>query len=348
MLNHKRIFSYSFLTLSIFVLSIFLLSCSKKDKAFVASEDTHSSTGELVIYSPHSSDKTEFIIREFRQRTGIKTILVYEGTGELLEKLSTEEKEGISYADVFWGGGIESLESNKQLFTPYTSIENNNITSSYIDPEHYWTGFSIMTMVIVYNTTLVPQEKVPKTWTDLLDPFFTNRIIMPDPPRSGSAYSILNAMLKDDTQAENWEFIRKLKQQVGSNGLASSSSKVHTAIASGSYFAGLTSEDAALSIISKGSPISVVYPEAGTIAVPDGVALVKNAPHSENAKLFIDFVLSKDVQSLVSDRWFRRSVRQDVNLPVGAEPFDSIEVLPYDVFMAAQKRSRILQTWKEL
>ena len=114
------------------------------------------------------------------------------------------------------------------------------------------------------------------------------------------------------------------------------------------FFIGLTSEDAALPEIERGEPLAVIYPEDGTIAVPDGVALIKNAPHSQAAKDFIDFVLGQDVQNLVSRRWYRRSVRHDVPLPVGAEPFDSIHILPYDIFTAAQQRTTILRRWRDL
>ena len=142
-----------------------------------------------------------------------------------------------------------------------------------------------MTMVIIYNTDLVPTSKIPTTWTDLLDDFFINRIIMPNPLKSGSAYSILNAMLASDSE-RGWDMLRELKYIIGERGLASSSSTVQTSVSTGEYLVGITSEDSALSEIAAGGPLKIVYPTAGTIAVPDGVALVKNAPHEENAKEF--------------------------------------------------------------
>ncbi|MDR2898094.1 MAG: substrate-binding domain-containing protein, partial [Spirochaetaceae bacterium] len=176
---------------------------------------------------------------------------------------------------------------------------------------------------------------------------------MPDPLLSGSAYSILNAILSAEnhssdleTTSSGWQFLHALKGTAGAEGLAASSSRVHAAVVTGEYFAGLTAEDAALTEIINGAPLSVVYPSTGTIAVPDGVALIQNAPHEENARLFIDFVLGQDVQRIVSARWFRRSVRNDIPLPSGAEPFERLKILPYDIYTAARNREDILQQWK--
>lgn len=319
-----------------------VLSCTRTEPAAVEQQV------DLVIYSPHPKGKSDFIIKEFRQRTGYIVQVEYSGTTELLSRLDREHQDGIYNADVFWGGGIESLESMVHLFEPYQSPQLKYIDIAYCDPAYYWLGFSVMTMVMVYNTELVPPYMVPSRWDELPSSFFHGRIIMPDPLRSGSAYSLLNAVLAVAGKEDRWQLVKQIKAAAGEAGIAASSSNVNPEVISGGFFIGLTSEDAALPEIERGEPLAVIYPEDGTIAVPDGVALIKNAPHPQAAKDFIDFVLGQDVQNLVSRRWYRRSVRNDVPLPVGAEPFDSIHILPYDIFTAAQQRTTILRRWQDL
>lgn len=308
-------------------------------------------TADLVIYSPHPVDKVAFIVREFRQRTGMQVQIVHGGTGELLLRLQGEERTVGAGADVFWGGGVESLESAKMLFQPYTYPDAQNIAPAYLDPEGLWTGFSVMTMVIVYNASLVPSQKIPASWTDLQDTFFTNRVIIPNPEKSGSAYSMLNAMLLTGN-GENWELLRAVKQQTRPSGVADVSTSVHPSVACGEFFAGLTSEDAALSFVNgdrqAGDALSIVYPKDGTIAVPDGVALVKGARHEEAARQFIDFVLGRTVQELIACNWYRRSVRTDIDLPAGARPLEELHILPYNIFAAARRRDKLLQLWRAL
>ena len=302
---------------------------------------------DLVIYSPHPVEKVEFIVREFRQRTGMYVQMVHGGTGELLSYLQKEEMADKPSADVFWGGGVESLEAAKQFFMPYIPTTVKNIDSSYIDDENLWTGFSVMTMVIVYNEALVPQQKKPERWADLKDAFFSSRIIIPDPEKSGSAYTMLNAILLT-SEEENWTLLRAIKKQAFPAGIASSSTSVHQSVACGEFFAGLTSEDAALSFVNSGDTLSIVYPKDGTVAVPDGVALVKNARNAEEAKVFIDFVLSKTVQELIARKWYRRSVRTDIQLPEGARPLNELEILPYNIYEAARQKEKLLQLWRVL
>lgn len=57
--------------------------------------------------------------------------------------------------------------------------------------------------------------------------------------------------------------------------------------------------------------IGFVYPEQNS-AVPDGVALIKDCPNEENAKLFIDFVTSAECQTAQNADWARRPVRSDI------------------------------------
>ncbi len=172
---------------------------------------------------------------------------------------------------------------------------------------------------------------------------------MPDPLKSGSAFSIINTILSSSSDERMvWDFLGTLKKNIGLGGFAVSSSLVHSAVATGEFFVGLTSEDAALSIISDGADLAIVYPSDGTVKIPDGVALVKNAPHKEEAEQFINFVLNTDVQKIVSRRLYRRSVRNDIALPPGIEKYVQSTFLPYDIYSAAEKRTQILKTWEEL
>ncbi len=314
-------------------------SCSRQKK-----ENTSPSKPDLIVFTPHPSEKTEAIIREFRQRTGLTVYEIHGGTAELIARL----KSGVE-ADVFWGGGIESLEASKELFTPYTTSQLDSINPTFVDSDHYWTGFSVMTMVIVYNSTLVTGGDIPSAWSDLKEPFYTKRVFIPNPEKSGSAYSMLNAILLT-SGGQNWELLGAIKKQAGLSGLAENAPLVHTAVASGEYFAGLTSEDSALSFLQKNesSPLSIVYPEDGTVAVPDGVALIKGAANEEAAKAFIDFVLSETVQSYVVQNWMRESVRKNMAIPEKAREPSSINILPYDIYEAASNRDEFLEKWKKL
>ena len=96
------------------------------------------------------------------------------------------------------------------------------------------------------------------------------------------------------------------------------------------------------------SPLTIVYPEDGTVAVPDGVALVRGAKNEEAAKAFIDFVLSETVQSYIVQNWMRGSVRTDIAIPEKARDLSEINILPYDIYEAARNRELFLEKWRKL
>ena len=120
------------------------------------------------------------------------------------------------------------------------------------------------------------------------------------------------------------------------------------AVANGSRYLGVTLEETALKGLGQGAEIAVFLPAEGTSAVPDGSALVAGAPHAENAKAFLEFVQSRDVQELVVSQFSRRSVRTDVHDPDSLPPVEELDVIDYDVHWAAGLKEEFTARWLAL
>ena len=108
--------------LTVALLLFLLAGCSGKAKELdYAPED-----GErLVLYTSHKKEVWWPIVKEFETRTGVWVEVVEGGTNELLERLDKEKDA--PQADVMFGGGVESLESYRDLFAPYTCAEADAI-----------------------------------------------------------------------------------------------------------------------------------------------------------------------------------------------------------------------------
>ncbi len=313
-----------------------------------ARKDANTAADGLVIYSPHPVEMTDYIVREFRQRTGIKVQVITGGTGALIAKLRDPTKS--QKADLFWGGGIESLETVKDQFQAYASSEQKAIAGAYASADGLWSPFSVLPVVIIYNTKLASGKLVPGSWASLLDPYFRDHLIMADPSTSGSGFTILITMLRTmaesgESGGEGWAYVRRLIAQFGSGGIVPGSTTVYNSVSEGEFFAGVTFENSALSLKKAGKDIDFRYPSEGTSAVPDGIALLKGAPHSAEAKRFIDFVLGRDVQSLLMTKWFRRSVRNDV--PSYKPGLAELRVIDYPIADSAARRTQILSRWAQ-
>ena len=107
---------------------------------------------------------------------------------------------------------------------------------------------------------------------------------------------------------------------------------------------GVTLEENARKAIADGLDVAIVYPAEGTSVLPDGAAIVRGCAHEENARKFIDFLLSPDVQQLLGTELSRRSVRADT--ASGALP--ELTVLPYDLRRADERRQELFVAWQAL
>ena len=271
-------------------------------------------SNELTLYYSHPAVWTDPIIKEFQERTGIHVNLVGAGTGELAARIKAEKDAPL--ADVLWGGGAASYEAIIDLLAPYKDVKMESVPDYLSDSEKRWIGNLSFCMVIVYNPKLVAPEDAPKSWADLLDPKFKGKIAEADPTKSGSSLAALSTWLKvmgggDEEKA--WKYVEAFAKNLDGK-ILSSSSATYKGVADGEYLVGVTYSEAAIRYNREGADLKVVYPEEGTIFFPSPVALVKGGPNPENAKKFIDYLQSKEVQQLYPNL-NNYPARTDISMP---------------------------------
>lgn len=294
----------------------------------------------LVVYTSHKEAVYRPIIREFEERTGIWVDVVAGGTNELLQMLESQRAD--PQADVMFGGGVESLAFYQDCFTPYISAESGHILDAFQAEDAFWTPFSALPLVLIYNTKLVAPQQL-QGWEDLFSPAFQGRIAFADPAVSGSSYTALATLIQIQG-GDSRQTMARFSKALGQTQLTSSG-EVLTAVADGSCLVGITLEETALTQIAAGADIAVVYPQEGTSCVPDGSALVKGAPHPDNARRFLDFTASSDVQTLLEPKIYRRTVRSDIPARQTLQPLAQIPLMDYDLDWAVTNRDRLLSDW---
>lgn len=263
--------------------------------------------------------------------------MVSGGSRELLERITQEVS--MPHADVMFGGGVETLEAYRSCFQPYACAKADAIDPAFREAEDWWTPFSALPVVLICNHRLVSLELLG-SWADLARPEFRGRIAYADPMVSGSAFTSLVTLLYAGKAADMTAFVKNLDGR-----LQASSGAVPGAVASGECLVGITLEDTALKYIAAGDTITLTYPADGTSCVPDGTAILADAPHPDNARAFLDFVLGDDVQQLLSQSFHRRSVRTDIT-DIGMVPLEELHLLPYDPQWVSANREDILAIWQ--
>lgn len=296
----------------------------------------------LTVYTPHPENVYKPVIKEFQERTGIWVFVETGGSGELAQRISEEADNPV--CDVLFGGGADTHEAYKQFFTPYQSPAIDAVDEAYRSADDSWTAFSVLPAVIIYNAKLLEVREVPTGWTDLLDPALKGKIAFTNPAVSGSCFTALCTIMQA-VDGDPWQTITSFAENMDGK-MLSSSTEIHNSVAQGKHWIGITWEELAFMHLDNGADIGVVYPEEGTSLVPDAAAIVKNAPNTEEARLFIDFIISHDVQQMVAQEFKRRSVLKGAKPPEGMIATSEINAIQYDYDWCNTNRAEILERWK--
>lgn len=329
------------------VMVVSLAACgAKAEETKAATEETKAEdTGKLVLYASWSDDRTNPLAQGFTEKTGIEVEVVNGGTSELINRIVAEKENPLG--DVLWGGTCTSYVPIEEYLGAYDTTEMAALEESCIDPEHNWYGFSIEPMVVCYNTKLVTGDDIPTGWKDLIDEKWYGKIAVVDPTKSSAAFGTMMAIEeaygKEDGKGN--EFIEKLIANTDGN-ILTSSSLSYKGVADGEFMIGLTGEESAKKYIADGADLGMVYPEEGTDALVSPIAIIKDGPNAKSAQMFVDYMLSEDVQKQLAS-WGIRSSRTDVDETEDFVPLDQINLLKMDNDWIVAHGDQFKEFWKD-
>lgn len=281
--------------------------------------------GKVVIYSGSTPRVREAQRKAFEDRFGITLEIIPGTASQLAAKLLSEYKANIFYGDVYAGGVSTTLTMLKPggVLLP---LDPTLVLPEVLDPKVWYAGKipfvdeAHTTAVIslapargfILNTTLVKPGEV-NSYQHLLDPKWKSKIILADPtmPPGGDQWFttyVYNKVLSLDYMralASQEPFISRDRRQAVEW------------LARGKYAISIGTGWAQFEEFYKaGSPInSITAVEGDYLAVAAGaIALLKNSPHPNAAKLFINWSLSKEGAIVFSRAYDRQSARLDVSL----------------------------------
>lgn len=303
----------------------------------------------LTVYSARSESLNNAVIQNFEKDTGIKVNVVIAGTGEVVKRVKSEKDNPMG--DILWAGSEAMLASSKELFLEYVSKENDKMMEQYRNTTGTFTpAFSDPTVMIV-NTKLEGSKKI-EGFADLTDPNLKGKIAFGDPINSSSAFQSLVAMLYgigkgDPFSAEAWDYVDKFLANLNGK-MSNSSSQVFKGVAGGEYVVGLTWEDPAANLVKSGAPVRVVFPREGALMAPQSVQIIKNCKHPENAKKFVDYMLSEKIQNYVGENLTVRPLRQGAKLASYMTPADQIVLAPkFDEKWVSENKAKFTKQFSE-
>lgn len=311
-----------------------------------APQGSDENSGTLVVYSTQTAEITNYFTEQFQKETGITVEVVAGGGSEIIKRVEAEQANPLG--DIVWSIGTESMDAQKHLFQPYESPELAHFNPGFVDSEYRWTCDFVMPFVIIYNKDMISEDQLPEGWADLVNPAYKGQIAFADPMKSGSSYTqvatFISVFGKGD---EAWDFMKEFIINLDDK-LLQGSTDVPKRVSDGEYMLGLTSETFANEFIRAGANIGIIYPKEGTVPYSTALGIIDGAPNAENAQKFMDYMLSQAVEQDMTNKFYKRSVRDDVTSPEGLAEMESINFIDYDLSWAAQEKENIMNRWKDM
>ncbi len=262
----------------------------------------------LTAYYPQ--DATEALVNAFEARyPGVKVTFTRQTAQIIYQRLTQEQQAGSHLTDVFSATDeTQFLEQKKKGFLqPYrpSSIASLREEFQHLDPDDAYQLGAVAFVVINYNPVRANGSLVPKRWPDLLDPRYRGHITTGSPIFSGYVGNWVVAMI--DKYGE--DYLRQLS--ANQPRINRSINDTVTQVVAGERDVGIGSENFTLEMKAAGKPIDIVYPDDDAIAIFSPVAILKDAPHPNAARLFESFMYSREYsQTLVKS--FNFPLRSDV------------------------------------
>ncbi|MBR2823746.1 MAG: ABC transporter substrate-binding protein [Clostridia bacterium] len=281
-------------------------------------------SGKVMLYSSMQEAQLQAIEKAFEEKyPTVDMEYYYAGGGKLVTKMTTEAQDGGQIAsDLVWLGDPSDYEVFKAngWLEPYISPETEHIAKEYMDPEGYYTAGRLVTMGIAWFIG-VDEADAPKTWNDLLDPKWKGQIIMTDPAQASTTKYWMAAMMQSEKYGP--EYFQKLRD----NGveLESGTTATHNRVADASYQVGICLDYVSANLIAEGSPMMFHYTTEDVITMTSPIAMIKGCANEENAKLLMDFILSKEGQEVLVENNLV-SVRDDVEMKVDTSAIAAINM----------------------
>ncbi len=255
-------------------------------------------SGKVVVYMPSPSGLNTKYVEGFKKKTGIDVELFEGTTGEILARLEAEKDNPVADVVVLasWSDGL-SLENENKLMT-YVPYNASKMYGNWTESNKQIYGTSASAVGVIYNTTIY--SNLDADWAELADSKYADDIAIPDPQKSGACKDFLAGyMYSNNSNFAAFENMAK-------NGLYNAGAN-KAALASvttgekGILVAGVDYN--AYSSIAKGEPLQIYYPKSGTVINPRPAMILKTSKNVDNAKAFMDYLLSDEAQKMVADAY---------------------------------------------
>ena len=318
--------------------------------AMIGAVSAHAQSKELTVYSTSDEAYLAEVIPAFQAKyPDMKLNIIRDSAGPIVARLLAEGANPLADAILVMTAENLSILESKGILQAYEPKGFEKLKPNMRDKKSppFWAGNDAFAAAICFNTAEAEGQNIPapEHWSDLTNPVYQGKIVMPDPGSSGTAVLLVVGWLEMMGEQKGWEFMDALDKNI-TQYVHGGNTPCRMA-ARGESVVGLSSPLGGVKEINAGAPLSLILPEEGNGAIVEGNAIVNGARNPENAKLFIDYMASEEAQTIAA-KYYSVVAREGIsnsipNYPQGEEA----KMLILDYAALAKNKSTILAEWNK-
>ena len=294
---------------------------------------TTAAHADITVYSAGPKSLINDLAKGFTASSGINVNIFQATTGKVMARLEAESANPVADVVVSASWGTATDFAEKGLLLPYTSPNAATV------PDFLKTDTAVAQGVagicIAWNTKSGTPK--PTDWADLAKPEYKDLVTLPDPAASGGTYTLVEAFaangMKDVLQGlkDNGAIVAGANKAALNPVLQGAKATVFAAV-----------DYITMGAAAKGESVEVIFPTSGTVVAPRPIMILKSSKQQEEAKKFIDYVLSEAGQKAVA-KVFLMPSRTDIK--VDRPLIGDLKLLSTD---GAPDRDQILADFKAI
>jgi iron(III) transport system substrate-binding protein len=301
--------------------------------------------GKVVWYTSLAIPSSTAISHYFQNKyKGIEVEVHRNGSQRVLQRFMQEAAAGLKNGDIVHtsDAGHFELLKDKGMLLKFTPQAVAAFPDGFKDKAGFYYGMRATLSVIAHNPKIVAEKDAPQTWKDLLNPKWSGKMVTAHPGYSGIIMTHVLALVN----VYGWDYFRDLAKN--KLHIVQSANDPAGVVASGERPVGVNgAEYFYYKTLKQGNPIKIIYPKEGVPLVVSPVAIAKDAPHPNAAKLFTEFIFSKESQQLLADIEGLYTGHPEVTYPADKPKLKDLKLLPADADELEKRNAEIKKRFTE-
>ena len=340
----KKVFQN--IILGLLLLSLFLVSGCAENTQPKKVDASGVPKLTLNVCSSMSKAVTQLLVEEFAQKQGVEVNVKYLPAGSFAERMDFLRANKF---DCWLGGTAEEyyLADQQSLLSPYKPKEFYKMPAELRSRQGQWTSLYLEYIAFISNKEKLSNYGLyaPDTWEELLQPAFKNEIVVPDYINGGASYSMITSIWQLRGKEAALEYAGKLNRQRIS--FTDSVAEAVEQVYQGEKMVAVVPLRTAILLETKHKHLFATVVKDANRNLLNCVAVMNKADNMEEARSFIDYLISDESEALLRSRGYQY-IWHAKNYPYNdgrKELIGNVNVPVDDLSWTAVEKSEIIRQW---